>query len=246
LLGITHANRSNDVLNNLSMGLPTAISRGLSVGIPPVDSLLVSKISQRGEFDNLISTDDDKIHFLRKVAQDVATEMSLDPTQIFIRYKRRYPKWSKCVYEYTTALPWHRGTSKRKFDESGSEAEGHRRWLYKGGGLRRGIDPRYYERLEVTFRDSSDVQRVPGDFLEFHRRRNSQALPGTDRDSFTIEEQRSIHQEFENRKRFYASLGEDTFERESEFIEDFEPQRMGLFWDNMGCASGMEGRRPWY
>jgi len=102
--------------------------------------MLLSKVVQRGSYVNLITTNDDKMNFLRNLAQDIATGMSLDPTQIFIRYKRRYPKWSKHVYKYTNALPWHRATTKRKFDESRSRAEGHTRRLYRGGSLERERD----------------------------------------------------------------------------------------------------------
>jgi len=178
------------------------------------------------------------------VALDIAAGMSLDPTQIFIRYKRRYPKWSKHVYEYTTALPWHRVTPKRKFDESRSGADGHTRWLYRGGSLvRKGTDRRYYDRLDATFPFTSDLLGIPEDFWEFHKNKNSSVRPGTDRDNFTPEEQQSICQEFENRKRFYTSLGEHTIDRESELIEDFDSMRMGVFWDNMGCVGG---QTPWY
>jgi hypothetical protein len=216
-------------------------------GIPPQSSVLLARVNPRGSYVNLITTDDDKIHFLRNVAQDVATGMSLDPTQIFIRYKRRYPKWSKHVYEYTTALPWHRATTKRKFDESRSGADGHKRWLYRGGSLeRRGIDRRYYDRLDANFPRPSDAQRIPGDFWEFHQVKNSSVRPGTDHDFFTQEEQQSICEEFENRKRFYASLGEHTIDRESELIMDFDLMRMGVLWDNMGCVSGNQGQTPWY
>jgi hypothetical protein len=165
-------------------------------GIPPQSSVLLARVNPRGSYVNLITTDDDKIHFLRNVAQDVATGMSLDPTQIFIRYKRRYPKWSKHVYEYTTALPWHRATTKRKFDESRSGADGHKRWLYRGGSLeRRGIDRRYCDRLDANFPRPSGAQRIPGDFWEFHQVKNSSVRPGTDHDFFTQEEQQSICEE---------------------------------------------------
>ena len=42
--------------------------------------MLISMVDMRGRYVNLISADDDKIHFLRKVALDIATDVSLDPT----------------------------------------------------------------------------------------------------------------------------------------------------------------------
>jgi len=249
LLGvpITASSKYDDSQSNPSTDVPTASSTNIFVGLFTPSSQLLSRVGQRGIYVNLITTDDDKIHFLRKVAMDIATGMSLDPTQIFIRYKRSYPKWSKHVYEYTTALPWHRATPKRKFDESKSAADGHTRWLYRGESLRRkDTDRRYYNRLDATFSKTSDIQRVPEDFWEFHQNKFSLARPGTDRNEFTPEEQRSICQEFENRKRFYATLGEHIIDRESEHIEDFDSMRMGVFWDNMGCVGGNQGQTPWY
>lgn len=244
LLGVPITVHSDNSRNNLSTNKPEARPTDIVAGISPQPSILLSRVGRRGSYVNLISADDDKIHFLRKVALDIAAGMSLDPTQIFIRYKRRYPKWSKHVYEYTTALPWHRVTPKRKFDESRSGADGHTRWLYRGGSLvRKGTDRRYYDRLDATFPFTSDLLGIPEDFWEFHKNKNSSVRPGTDRDNFTPEEQQSICQEFENRKRFYTSLGEHTIDRESELIEDFDSMRMGVFWDNMGCVGG---QTPWY
>jgi len=247
LLGVSRTDRSDGSQSHQFTGKLTAISTDILTGIPSPSSGVLSRVGQRGSYVNLISADDDKIHFLRKIALDIAKGMNLDPTQIFIRYKRCYPKWSKYVYEYTTALPWQRGTPKRKFDESRSEADGHRRWLYKGGSLRRKrTDRRFYDRLDENFPRYSDLQKIPEDFWEFHQGRGSTVQPVSDRDTFTLEEQQLICQEFENRKLFYASLGEDTIERESELIEDFSSRRMGVFWDNMGCVEVDQGQTPWY
>ena len=232
---------------NPSTGKTKTILPNFISEISTQSSHLSSRVGQRGKYVSLITTDDDKIHFLRKVAMDIASGMNLDPTEIFIRYKRRYPKWSKHVYEYTTAIPWHRATPKRKFDESRSGADGHTRWLYRGGSLQRTTtDPRYYIRLATTFPHLSDLKRVPEDFWEFHQKKNSLERPGTDRCNFNSDEQHLICQEFENRKRFYATLGEHTIDRESELIEDFYPTRMGVFWDNMGCMGGKQGQTAWY
>ncbi|PMD61990.1 uncharacterized protein K444DRAFT_662148 [Hyaloscypha bicolor E] len=247
LLGVPSTVRPDNSQGNPSTHKPEARPTDIVAGISSESSMLLSRVGQRGSYVNLITADDDKIHFLRMVALNIAGGMSLDPTQIFIRYKRHYPKWSKHVYEYTTALPWHRATPKRKFDESKSGADGHTRWLYRGGSLlRRGTDRRYYDRLDATFPETGDLQRIPGDFWEFHKSKNSSVRPGTDRNIFTEEEGQSICQEFENRKRFYASLGEHTIDRESELIEDFDSMRMGVFWDNMGCVGGNQGQTPWY
>jgi hypothetical protein len=132
LLGVPRIVRSDNSQSDPFTGKSELTPTDIVAGITPQSSMLLSSVSQRGSYVNLITTVDDKIHFLRNMAQDIATGMSLDPTQIFIRYRRRCPKWSKHVYEYTTALPWHRATIKRKFDESRSGADGHTRWLYMG------------------------------------------------------------------------------------------------------------------
>ena len=98
----------------------------------------------------------------------------------------------------------------------------------------------------AAFPHSNDLKVIPQDFWEFHQNRNSPEQPISDRDTFTLEEQQSICQEFENRKRFYASLGENIVERESELIEGFDPMRMAVFWENLGCVGGKQGQTPWY
>ena len=247
LLGVSSTNYSGSQSHS-STAQPKLRAVDIVAEPFPPPSMLVSRVGLRGSYVNLITTDDDKIHLLRKVAQDIAKDMDLDSTQIFIRYKRRYPNWSKHVYEYTTALPLHPSTLKRKFNKNTPAAEGHTRWLYSGISLRRVTDPRYYDRLRANFPDISDLQRIPEDFEEFHQYIKRPQRPKTDRYTFTPEEQQTIYLEFENRKRFYATLGENTIERESMAIEDFDPLRMGVFWDKMSCMEGNQEQKqtPWF
>jgi hypothetical protein len=201
-------------------------------------SMVLAKFSLRGRYVSLIIADDDKIHFLRKVAQDIATEMKLGPTQIFIRYKRRYVKWSKHVYEYTTALPWSRSTSKRKLDRSEHEILGHRRWLYNGGdltglpyGSRNLQESSHPFHVDSPHSQSSSL----GQSSSSHQSENDWTQNNTIYHVFNAEQTKIIRQEFENRKRFHSSLGEDTFEREGELIEEDNAMRLGISWNRMGC-----------
>lgn len=125
------------------------------LGLPPMPLL---GLLEKGAFIGLLQTEDSKIELLRKIAKDYAAVMKLESDQIFIRYSRYYPRWSKTVYEYATALPWVRGPYKRKFDDSPQPGTGHRRWLYAGGDLRqRASSATYYHRLNSEY--SSDYSR---------------------------------------------------------------------------------------
>ncbi|KAH0545439.1 hypothetical protein FGG08_000440 [Glutinoglossum americanum] len=197
-----------------------------------------------GRFVNIIREDDDRIQFLRKVAKKIMEEVGLRSTEIFIRYRRHYPGWSKYVYEYATALPWPREAPKRRLDQSRQASEGHRRWLYSGGDLRERVsDARYLGRLNDNYEGISHA--VPTDFKRWHstRRDSVQQHPlgtpdhplfETDRCLFTPEESIILRGEYETRKQFYSSTGEDIVEREGELIEDFAAEKMGIFWDSMG------------
>jgi hypothetical protein len=61
-----------------------------------------------------------------------------------------------------------------------------------------------------------------------------------------ILEGHSIRKEFENRRRFYGSLGEDIDERERELIEDFAESEIGIFWDQMDLQNAKGVQTPWY
>ena len=228
------------------------------LGLPPMPLL---GLLEHGMFVSLVQTEDGKIELLRKIAEDYAAEMNLERHQIFIRYSRRYPSWSKTVYEYATALPWIRETYKRKFDDSQQPGAGHCRWLYAGGDLRqRASSSSYFQRLDslypnvtpITFSVRKTWLGVPADFAQWHATRRHPKTPfETERDLFIQDQREQIHQEFETRRRFYSSKGEDIVRREDWLIEDFDLETMGIYWENTEMSNatlhtGSQGQPSWF
>lgn len=90
--------------------------------LPGVNKLLhersVKTTLRRGCFVELLRTEDDQVLFLRKVAEDIFQELQLKSHQMFIRYKHECPgsSWDRprSTYEYATALPWNRTSTKRE------------------------------------------------------------------------------------------------------------------------------------
>ena len=216
-------------------------------GLPaaPVFGLL-----HRGSFISLMKTEDDQIHFLRKVAKDIQRELRLESHQIFIRYRHHYADWSKDVYEYATAVPWSTVAPKRKFDQIEHGSGVHRRWLYAGGNLKRVSDGRYYERMDAKYDASTynSYRLVPHDFVGWHitRGHTGSMFASSDRDLFTAAEGHSIREEFEARGEAYSAAGEGILKREEQYIEDFAVDVMGLFWDQMGKVHSGPSKAPWY
>lgn len=220
------------------------------LGIPraPLFGLL-----HRGGFVGLIENEDDRIDFLRKVAKDACKELRLESHQIFIRYRHKCLESSKSVYEYATAMPWNRHSTKRKLDQSEQRSEVHRRWLYAGSmDLRRKrlSDQRYDQRLNQNYGRSyplEDWDLVPDDFAHWHAAHGHvRSVYHSDREYFDIAESNLIRQDFECRTKDYTANGEEVIERESQPIEDFAPDRMGIFWDQMGRSYLNSRQTPWY
>lgn len=198
---------------------------------------------ERGRLVDFLLSQDEKIAFLRKVAQDAVKQFDLDHSKVFIRYRHQYARCTKSVYEYATAVPW---TKKRKFDQCVREGDGHSRWLYAGGRLDRTTNELYYERLEKVFFE--DASRVPSDFLKWHAAPKppqpyEDMPPPPNRDYFTAEEAQNIHEEYMARKLLIISQNESLFDRATQEIEDFEPERMGVFWD---YANSDSVRTVWF
>lgn len=117
------------------------------LGMPnsPVFGLL-----DKGAYIGLIQDEEERISYLRKVANEIISKMGIAERQVFIRYKHTYTQQPICVYEYATALPWSRGNLKRKRCEP-AYVQGHFRWLSGGRNLKRVQDPRYYARLDERY-----------------------------------------------------------------------------------------------
>ena len=204
---------------------------------------------RRGCFVEQILSEDDQISFLRKVARDICQELQLESHQLFIRYKHTCPGSSNVNYEYATAVPWKRGSAKRKFDESEHENQVHQRWLYAGStALRKGriSNARYIERLKAKF----IIQRrgtVPARFARFLNIQPSggdtHLDDGEDVDSDACH---SVRHDFERRVEIYTALGEEVIEREGQYIEDFAADEIGIFWDRMGEVHSDSSNKPWF
>ncbi|KAG6990912.1 hypothetical protein G7Y79_00060g092160 [Physcia stellaris] len=222
------------------------------LGIPkmPMFGLL-----QCGSFVRLLRTEDDQISFLRKVAEDICQGLRLESHQMFIRYRHEWAGSSKATYEYATALPWNRRSTKRKHHGDEHKSQAHRRWLYAGtADLRKGrlSDARYERRLDRAFQYA--WHKVPRDFAHWHA---AQANYGSidDFPEFSIEPDRAyfsdaecnlIRDDYGRRNEVYAAIGEEVVPRENQSIEDFAVGKMGIFWDNMGEYPPLSSQTPWF
>lgn len=209
-----------------------------------------------GDFVSLLRKEDDQIAFLRKVAEDICQELRLDSHQMFIRYRHVCPESSKATYEYATALPWNRPSTKRMYDGSEHKSQTHCRWLYAGSAdLRKDrlSDARYDERLDDLFspetiesRRGNDWRTVPSAFADWHAAHGRESFNNSDREYFDAAECNLFQHEFDSRANVYTAIGEEIMKRESQSIEDFAVGSMGIFWDNMGDMYSYSGRTPWY
>lgn len=226
------------------------------LGLPkaPMFNLL-----ELGSFASLIETDDDRIDFLRKVAEDIRREMRLESHQIFIRYKHTCMGSNKTVHEYATAVPLIRHSVKRKLDNSEHEIWRHCRWLYAGTKDLRDIRSSNYDygkRLDRVFNEDSNGfthrnrwTSVPDDFSVWHASHGRTALNGrywSDREVFDAAGLHLIQQDFERRTETCSSRGEYIVKRESEQIEDFAADRMGIFWEPTGKSFMSSSQKNWY
>ena len=211
----------------------------------------------KGLFVRFIRTEDDQIRFLRKVAQDFRRELELESHQVFIRYKHRCNGTSKVTYEYATALPWYRTSTKRKLDQSEHGSWIHHRWLYAGStDLRkcRLSNDSYHQRLDQNFSPSISRSHgqnrhldVPSDFALWHIAQGTEpTLYHSDREYFDPDELLLIQQDFERRKSAYTAIGEEILKRENQSIEDFALEKMGIFWDQMGEVNSYSRQTPWF
>lgn len=217
------------------------------LGLPdkPVFGLLY-----RGAFVGLIQDEEERISFLRKIASDLMHKMRLGTRQLFIRYKRRYLEWPQTVFEYASGTPWARETLKRKYDRCDGSVEGHVRWLYAGGDLHnRANDASYLARLDQEYGRFSGtfrgVHSVPADFNHWHLSSGHIGpFADSDRSNFSEAQRSLILTDFVTRRNHFRSRGESIFTRENHMIEDFDVDKMGIFWDQSKSSDLHQG--PWY
>ena len=209
---------------------------------------------EKGIFVKFLKTEEERICYLRRVAKDVAEKLDLNPTKIFIRYAHKHPQCDKYVFEYASALPWQ---AKRKYEQLNDQSRRHRRWLFSGGDLQHVLDPVYHARLDRVYRDFyGDFQRkvlqLPPDYWTWHMNVRKQQLSlarsrdlglmSHFQDSETPLNKTSAFDPIletdlseialghEIRRMKLLSSGESVSLIEDEFIEDFQIDKMGLYW----------------
>ena len=114
--------------------------------------------------------EDEKIRFLRSIANEIVPKTKLRGRQVFIRYKHSYSDWAGSAYEYATAIPWSQETLKRKSHQLDHDVQGHFRWLYAGGNLNRRVeDAEYYHRLDDIYVNHNKTSNsiVPVNFSDY-------------------------------------------------------------------------------
>jgi hypothetical protein len=62
-------------------------------------------LHHRGDWVGLIQHEDDKVRFLRKIAEIVSPTIRIQNCHMFIRYKRFVANGTKSVFEYAGAVP---------------------------------------------------------------------------------------------------------------------------------------------
>ena len=167
---------------------------------------------------------------------------------MFIRVRHELPGVATPLYEYATAKPMARDSSKRRSDGSLQPIHAHRRWIY-GGGKARGQtnDKKYYRRLVTVFPkivsdpDVIDPAMVQGteqtDILS-----KCSAFISKDDDRYLLA---VFEANFRERSKKYQEQGEDVFQRETCIVEDFETEKMGICWPDYATEERKRGV-PWY
>ena len=208
-------------------------------------------LSDRGRFVSCIGTEDDRIQVLR----EAAAKLPGRPGQMFIRVRHEVVG-APPVYEYMTAKPIERTSSKRHNDGSHQPVFVHQRWIYGGGKIHsHTVDVRYFRKLVAVFPELQrsshttaeavvpDQDSEPSDLLS----RCSRFISINDSREYRTaqpELQASFLASFEERSKRYQAQGEDVLLRETCAIEDFRIDMMGIFWP--GYATNEQSTSPWY
>lgn len=213
-------------------------------------------LSDRGTFVSCTGTEDDRIQVLR----EAAAKLPGRPGQMFIRVRHEVVG-APSVYEYMTAKPIERTSSKRHNDGSHQPVFVHQRWIYGGGKIHsHTVDVQYFRKLVVVFPElqrpsHTTAEHTSAEAVVLHRINESTDLlsrcsqfisindPGEYRTA-QPELQASFSASFEERSKRYQAQGEDVLSREICAIEDFRIEKMGIFWP--GYATDEQSTSPWY
>lgn len=213
-------------------------------------------LSEKGKFVSCTGTEDDSIQVLR----EAAAKLPGRPNQMFIRVRHKVADDIPPVYEYMTAQPIERTSSKRHNDGSHQPIFVHRRWLYGGGEVQgHTVDKRYFRKLVTVFPELVNApQSGPSNMMAEaaapgHDGRSSEPTDILSRCSSFISKddpkeyygvQSAFEASFEERSARYQTKGEEVLPREKCTIEDFRVEKMGIFWAEY--ATDDQSTSPWY
>ena len=213
-------------------------------------------LSEKGKFVSCTGTEDNRIQVLR----EAAAKLPGRPSQMFIRVRHEEGDGEPPVYEYMTAKPIERTSSKRHNDGSHQPIFVHRRWICGGGKIQgHTVDNRYFRKLVTLFPELGSAHRSAPSKMS--------APAALTRDDDISDEPRSIlprcstfisrddpkayrsrlpvlEASFEERSKRYQAQGEEVLRRENCTIEEFKVEKMGIFW--LGYLTEKQSSSPWY
>ncbi|KAL8686088.1 MAG: hypothetical protein Q9218_007355 [Villophora microphyllina] len=185
---------------------------------------------EKGRFVRMMTNEEDKIIYLRKVAKVLAEQMDLDGSQIMIRYKHRLSE-AFSIHNYASAIPLTRTSRKRRAGEP--DAYGvlsHYRWLHFRSTNALYVNPpiEYVERCGMQLGKSS--KQVRKELADYH--------------AFTVQPQTAVrHEDLERTRMLLDTAGEQVFRFEDELVGDLYPD-VGIYWRSLDGSC--PGSTPWY
>ena len=212
-------------------------------------------LSENGNCISCAKSEDDKVQMLR----DVAINLPGSPNQMFIRVRSHHHKsglpQAENIYEYATAKPIERPSSKRQNDGTHQPNLVHRRWI------RRCItsyghtkDTRYYRKLIKTFPElASSTTPKQGSTSEAITPEKDHQNPDNvlsrchafmERDDPIPHFLPAPFPDLEERVRRYSMQGEEVLSCEECGLEDFQAEKMGVFWPEY--TNSKQTDNPWY
>lgn len=204
-------------------------------------------LSTRGTFVSCTKSEEDRVQILR----DAAANLPGRPSQMFIRIRHEMMSGANSIYEYATAKPLARSSSKRQVDGSHRPAFVHQRWMHGGTDFQIPTnDTRYFRRLVKQFPELNQPQSpfTSHDVVPQFERTDIISRCLTFMDYHNSEKRLTplqiIQDHFEERSKIYQGRGEDVYSYEQSAIEDFRVKEMGIFWPTY-AADGLEAN-PWY
>ena len=172
-----------------------------------------------------MESENEQIQFLRGVAKDVQEAAQFENHHLVIRYKHRCQYSGVSFYEYATALPLLRKSTKRNADEYEHQSGGHCRWLSAGEkSLQCDVYDERYRKL--IGRGRWIDTEGPFTRLDYGDGSPKGYLDTSSPNIFEY-----IRQDFENRAVSITAAGELICKREYEYIQNFRDHL--VFWPSM-------------